>query len=67
MTMPPIDQQVTFIYSADLERSRRFYAEVLGLEQVLDQGACRIFRVAGEGSWGSALTPSARSRRRASP
>lgn len=48
MDRPPIDQQVTFVYGADLERSRRFYAEVLGLEEVLDQGACRIFRVAGE-------------------
>jgi len=57
MSVPPINQQVTFIYSADLERSRRFYAEVLGLEQVLDQGACRIFRVAGEGFLGICTDP----------
>ena len=57
MTAPPIDQQVTFIYSQDLERSARFYAEVLGLELVLDQGACRIFRVAGEGFLGVCTNP----------
>jgi predicted enzyme related to lactoylglutathione lyase len=48
MSLPPIDQQVTFLYVRDLEVSTRFYGSVIGLEQVLDQGACRIFRVAGE-------------------
>ncbi len=57
MTPPPIDQQVTFIYSRDLARSVRFYAEVLGLEQVLDQGACGIFRVAGEAFLGVCTDP----------
>ncbi|MDX1711402.1 MAG: VOC family protein [Rhodovibrionaceae bacterium] len=41
-------QQVTFIYTRDLAETAGFYAEVVGLEQVLDQGSCRIFRVAGE-------------------
>ncbi|MCR9255459.1 MAG: VOC family protein [Alphaproteobacteria bacterium] len=40
-------QQLTFIYTYDLDGSARFLSDVLGLEQVLDQGACRIFRVAG--------------------
>jgi catechol 2,3-dioxygenase-like lactoylglutathione lyase family enzyme len=57
MTAPPIDQQITFVYTRDLERSARFYAEVLGLELVLDQGACRIFRVAGEGFLGVCRDP----------
>lgn len=57
MTPPPIDQQVTFIYTPDLARSARFYAEVLGLEEVLDQGACRIFRVAAEGFLGVCTNP----------
>lgn len=48
MTTPPIDQHVTFIYAADLARSAAFYADVLRLPLVLDQGACRIFRVAGD-------------------
>ncbi len=57
MTVPPIDQQVTFIYVRDLEKSAGFYAEVLGLDMVLDQGACRIFRVAGEGFLGVCTNP----------
>jgi catechol 2,3-dioxygenase-like lactoylglutathione lyase family enzyme len=48
MTIPAIDQQVTFITCADLEASSAFYREVLGLVRVLDQGDCQIFRVAGE-------------------
>ena len=43
------DQQVTFIYASDLETSTQFYNSVLRLEQVLDQGACRIFRVSQDG------------------
>ncbi|MGI9648429.1 MAG: VOC family protein [Acidimicrobiia bacterium] len=40
-----VDDQITFIYSEDLERSAHFYGTVLGFEQVLDQGGCRIFRI----------------------
>ena len=39
------DQQVTFLYVKDLERSERFYGETLGLELVLNQGLARIYRV----------------------
>ncbi len=39
------DQQVTFLYVRDLERSARFYGETLGLEQVLNQGLARIYRI----------------------
>lgn len=39
-------QQVTFLNCQDLEVSDRFYRELLGLELVLDQGSCRIYRVA---------------------
>ena len=39
------DQQVTFLYVSDTERSFRFYAETLELELVLDQGLARIYRV----------------------
>lgn len=47
MTYPPIDQQVTFLYTHDLEATARFYEEVLGLALALDQGSCRIYHVAG--------------------
>lgn len=42
------DQQVTFLPVADLERAVGFYEGVLGLELALDQGDCRIYRVAGD-------------------
>ena len=42
------DQQVTFVYVSDLDRSAAFYGDVLGLELARDQGACRIYRVAGD-------------------
>ena len=38
------DQQVTFLYVRDLEKSCAFYGEMLGLPLVLDQGSVRIFR-----------------------
>jgi catechol 2,3-dioxygenase-like lactoylglutathione lyase family enzyme len=42
----PFDQQITFLYAEDPAACRRFYAEVLGLRLVLDQGACAIFAAA---------------------
>jgi catechol 2,3-dioxygenase-like lactoylglutathione lyase family enzyme len=47
MTFPAIDEQVTFIYTTDLERSADFYERVLRLRLALDQGGCRIYHVAG--------------------
>ena len=44
MSHPKVDQSVTWIYTDDLDGTCRFYGETLGLEQVLDQGGCRIFR-----------------------
>lgn len=41
-------QQITFLQVDDLERTHDFYAEKLGLELTLDQGACRIYRVGGD-------------------
>lgn len=46
MKAPSFDQQVTFTLTDDLAASHRFYADLLGLEMVLDQGACRIYRSA---------------------
>ncbi len=39
------DQQVTFLYVKNLERSEYFYGETLGLELVLNQGLARIYRI----------------------
>ncbi len=44
---PPLDQQVTFLYTNDLEAGAHFYGRLLGLPLVLDQGACRIYQVTG--------------------
>jgi len=41
---PPISEQVTFLYTTDLAATSRFWGEVVGLEMVLDQGSCHIFR-----------------------
>jgi predicted enzyme related to lactoylglutathione lyase len=40
-----VDDQITFIYVSDLGRAATFYGEMLGLEMVLDQGGCLIYRV----------------------
>lgn len=45
---PPFQQQVTFLYTTDLAAAAHFYGELLGLPLVLDQGACRIYRVAAD-------------------
>ena len=42
----PFDQQVTFLYTTDLDATSRFYEDALGLPLTLDQGGCRIYRVA---------------------
>ena len=38
-------QQITFLHSKDLEATRQFYSEVLGLNLARDQDTCLIFRV----------------------
>lgn len=45
MQSPTIDQQVTFLYCADLERTARFYQDLFQLDLALDQGSCRIYHV----------------------
>lgn len=45
MTRPEITQQITFLHAQDLEETRRFYNEVLGLTLARDQGTCLIFQV----------------------
>ena len=43
---PPIDQQITFLYTPDLANTALFYEETIGLRLALDQGACRIYSTA---------------------
>lgn len=40
-----INQQVTFVYTDDLEKSSAFYRDTLELEFVLDQGSCHIYKL----------------------
>jgi catechol 2,3-dioxygenase-like lactoylglutathione lyase family enzyme len=49
---PSIDQFVTFVYTRDLAASAEFYETTLALPLVLDQGACRIYRVSRDGFLG---------------
>lgn len=42
-----IDTQITFLYTADLEGSARFYEQVMGFSLWRDQGTCRIYHVTG--------------------
>lgn len=42
------EQQVTFLCTADLDRSAAFYGEMLALPLALDQGGCQIFRVSND-------------------
>jgi len=43
MTQPPIQQQITFLYTPNLGASSRFYEDTMGFELALDQGTCRIY------------------------
>ena len=52
MTYRMFDQQITFLYTADLATSARFYEETLGLPLVVDQGDCRIYQVSRDGLLG---------------
>jgi catechol 2,3-dioxygenase-like lactoylglutathione lyase family enzyme len=44
--MSGVDAQIVFFATRDLEATTRFYVDGLGLPLTLDQGTCRIFRVA---------------------
>lgn len=52
MTHPPVEQQVTFLYTPDLAKTAHFYETMMGLDLVLDQGSCRIYRVSRDGFLG---------------
>ena len=42
----PIDSQIIFFSTTDLDRTSDFYEDILGLPLTLDQGSCRIYSVA---------------------
>jgi catechol 2,3-dioxygenase-like lactoylglutathione lyase family enzyme len=52
MQRPSIDQQITFLYTRDLEATARFYKDLLGLTLALDQGDCRIYGTSSDGYLG---------------
>ncbi len=56
----PLDAQITFCYTRDLETTARFYEEIVGLPLVLDQGGCRIYGTAGSAYLGFCGRPTAR-------
>lgn len=56
MPRPKIDQQITFIYTDDLDRSAHFYETIMGLPLWRDQGGCRIYQVSAEGYLGVCQT-----------
>ena len=45
MPSKPVSANIVFAYYKDLARATDFYARVLGLEMVVDQGFAKIFRV----------------------
>ncbi|MCY3914754.1 MAG: VOC family protein [Chloroflexi bacterium] len=47
----PIDAQITFVYTHDLEGASHFYEAVLGLPLAVEQGSCRIYRVLDENAY----------------
>lgn len=49
------DSVITFCNTEDMEKTHDFYTRVLKLPMVLDQGGCRIYRVAGTGYIGFCL------------
>ena len=42
---PPINQNVVFTYTDNLDEASGFFRDVMELEFVLDQGACHIYRL----------------------
>ena len=57
VSMPGFDAQITFCCTPDLAGTARFYEEIMGLPLALDQGTCRIYRVAGRAFLGFCQKP----------
>lgn len=52
MASDQFSEFITFLYTADLDKTSQFYETVLGFKMVLDQGKCRIFHVSSGGYLG---------------
>ena len=52
---PLFSQQITFLPSSELEITKLFYQDILGLQLVRDQGDCVIFRVSSSAFLGFCL------------
>jgi len=52
-----IREFITFLFVSDLDSSRAFYVGALGLELVIDQGDCHIYRVTDTAFLGVCLRP----------
>ncbi len=44
--LTPIDSQIVFLVTQNLKATAEFYEQTLGLPLILDQGGCRIYKVA---------------------
>ena len=54
---PPINQNVIFTYTDNLETTSAFFREVMELDLVVDQGACHIYRMSDTGFIGICCLP----------
>jgi catechol 2,3-dioxygenase-like lactoylglutathione lyase family enzyme len=52
-----IEALITFLFASDLQASSGFYRDALGLELVIDQGDCHIYRVTDTAFLGVCLRP----------
>lgn len=50
-------QNITWIYTYNLDETAKFYSDTLGLTEVLDQGMCRVFRTSLTGFIGICQRP----------
>ncbi len=54
---PAIDQSIVFTYPDDLDAAAHFFGEVMELDLVVDQGACRIYRLTASSFLGVCILP----------
>ena len=52
MPHPHISDQITFLYTTDLDKTAHFYEDIMEFPLKLDQGGCRIYRVSQSGYLG---------------